>query len=102
MSHHCALCGRIVFKTFHEYEIHRLDFHGIRAQARPLNVTGRSKEQIVREAEASWLRPYIVPTGREAITHFDNTEHLDACRCNACFQRALDKLVIESEKALQS
>jgi len=101
MVHHCALCGRIEFKTFREYEIHRTDFHGIKPPERPLNVTGRSKEQIVREAEAGWLKPYIVPTGKEPIAHFDDAPHLEACRCNACFQRALDRLVESSEKALQ-
>lgn len=102
MSHHCALCGRIVFKTFHEYEIHRLDFHGIKAAYKPVNISGRNKAEIVREAEAAYLKRYIVPTGREAIITSSEAVHLEACRCNTCFQRALDKLVDESEKALQS
>ena len=91
----CPHCG-IGFNHWNDYHEHLASSHrhmGLESKARPLpaNYTGRSKAQIVREAEASWLRPLIVTTSNEQ-------EHLDACRCNECWLKLADKLIQSQEK----
>jgi hypothetical protein len=102
MPPRCARCGNVEFKTFHEYEIHRFDFHGVKPQIKPIRITGRTKEQIVRDAENTYLKDIIVPTGREVIYSLNEETHLPACCCDSCFQMKLDRLVEESTKALQN
>ncbi len=57
---------------------------------KPVNTTGRTKAQIVAEAEATWLLSNLV--GLE--THDEN------CRCLRCFHQALDRLARRTEEAL--
>ena len=85
-NHKCALCGQIEFKTMHEYETHRLIYHGIKASIKPVNVTGRSKEQIIRDAEKTWLQ--LQPIHMEIVAN--NQQHLNACQCEKCTVKVLD------------
>jgi hypothetical protein len=53
----------------------------------PLNTSGRTKTQIVEEAEQGWLRPMLVSP----------EDHTDVCRCMGCFNRKLDTLIASQE-----
>jgi hypothetical protein len=75
-------------------------FHGLKSIVRPEKVTGRTAAQIVKEAEAGWLKPHLIGIDTPIIAN--NAEHLAACRCNACFQKKLDELVTNSGKSLES
>jgi hypothetical protein len=59
----------------------------------PMNVSGRSKEQIVKNAEATWLAPFVIDPLR--------TVCIEGCRCERCFQKACDALVAKSEAAVR-
>jgi hypothetical protein len=56
----------------------------------PVNTSGRTKAQIVAEAEATWMLPHLV-TRLECDAD---------CRCMKCFHRRLDETVRKSEEAL--
>lgn len=56
----------------------------------PVNTTGRTKAEIVAEAEATWLLPSL----------FGERECGEGCRCMKCFHRKLDAAVKASEEAL--
>jgi uncharacterized C2H2 Zn-finger protein len=99
--HICALCGQISFKYYHEYETHRAIAHGLKTAIKPERVTGRSTARIVKEAEATWLKDALIDGTRPAIIA-SNNQHLEACRCDVCFQKKLDDLVNRSEKSLES
>jgi hypothetical protein len=102
MSHKCFLCGQISFKTLHEYETHRAAVHNIHVPIRPEKITGRNPARIISEAEATWLKPYLI-TANEPLTITTNSqEHLSACRCNACFQKLLDATVASSDALTES
>ena len=58
----------------------------------PRNTSGRSKAQIVAEAEATWMLSVLIGD----IVHDEN------CRCLACFHRAADKLLQYQETLLES
>jgi hypothetical protein len=101
-KHTCALCGQISFSTYREYEAHRSVFHGLKTEIKPENVTGRSPRQIVEDAERTWLKPYlIVNEGPLTVTASNDSQHLDACRCNDCFNKKLDALIASQEAALK-
>ena len=117
MRHNCALCGQISFTTYHEYEAHRREFHMLKTEIKPENITGRSRAQIVAEAERTWLQPHLImtvaptleevaakketPASEDAPALVANTEeHLEACRCNECFNKRLDALIASQEAAL--
>lgn len=66
----CALCA-INFTNFKDFKTHVVQTHRAdwrkeipdhRPDIVPYNLTGRSKDQIVNEAEASWLKEIIVET----------------------------------------
>jgi len=88
---HCAYCGTS-FDTYHDFTEHKT--HGHKERIRPANTSGRPKHVIVQEAEHGWLKPYLIQTG-------DNIAHLEACRCNSCFQQKLDALVDRTDKQLE-
>lgn len=106
-KHLCALCGQISFKYYHEYEKHRAEAHGMKTAIKPENVTGRSRAQIVKDAEESYLQPFLIETELPAPTEempaimANNKEHLAACRCNACFNKQLDSLIASQEMSLK-
>jgi uncharacterized C2H2 Zn-finger protein len=85
----CPYCVA-TFTSFPAYETHKA--HGHRSIVVPERVTKRSKAEIVQNAEATWLAPFIVTS--------DGSEHLPACRCYACVQKAFDRLVEESERLI--
>ena len=93
----CVHCG-IGFSKWGDYNEHLQEAHKMTSYGtvliKPVNVSGRSKAQIVKEAEASWLAPLIITTSNEQ-------EHLNSCKCNVCFQKALDRLVEASGRALE-
>lgn len=77
----------------------RLNLKGLK----PVNTSGRTPKKIVADAEATWLKPYlIVPDDVMPAIVATNEEHLDVCRCNECFQRKLDELVSSTEINLDS
>lgn len=101
--HNCALCGQISFTTYHEYEIHREDVHNMKTDIKPENVTGRTVRQIVDDAERTWLKPHlIVIDGPLVVTASSGNQHLDACRCNECFNKKLDALIVSQEESLNN
>lgn len=59
----------------------------------PLNLTGRTKAEIVLDAEMSWLKPYLIATD-EALAKtrelFD-ARHTGDCHCEPCIQIKLDE-----------
>ncbi len=56
----------------------------------PYNISGRNKQEIVEQAEVTWLIPYLV-----------NKAHEVDCRCNSCINAKLDALLTVSEAAAQ-
>jgi uncharacterized C2H2 Zn-finger protein len=96
----CPHCG-IGFKAFKDYQEHLVTHshaYALESSARGLvahsrMVSGRSKAQIVAEAESTWLSPYIITASNEA-------EHLEACRCQKCWHKMADKLIQTQEKWL--
>ena len=82
----CSICG-IRFSDFLAYDNHRKNNH--MPKIVPLNTSGRTARQIIDNAEATWLKPFIVDSVHDAD-----------CRCNSCFQKALDRLLESSEKHL--
>lgn len=105
-KHTCALCGLNGFSTYTEYETHRTEVHGMKTLIRAENISGRTREQIARDAEATWLKPYLIetdaPEDKPAIVS-NNDEHLPACYCQAvCFQKKLDALIASQESSLES
>lgn len=57
----------------------------------PINTTGRNKQEIVENAETTYLKGVII----------DEIVHDESCRCSACFQRYLDKVVEMGNQALE-
>lgn len=96
----CHFCG-IGFNQWQDYQEHLASNHrnrGLESNAKTLarhhrSTSGRSKAQIVAEAEASWLAPFLVTSSNEA-------EHLAACRCNVCWHKMADKLIKEQGEYL--
>ena len=85
----CPICG-ICFQTWSEYHEHtRTHQH---KEVKPVNHTGRSKAQIVHDAEETWLHPFIV--GSVPVLHSAE------CHCTPCFHKRLDALIAEQEAAL--
>jgi hypothetical protein len=101
--HYCSMCGHISFNTYHEYEIHRGVAHGIKTPVKPENITGRTPKKIVADVEKTWLKDSLImtdaPEERPAIVS-NRQEHLEACRCNECFNKKLDALIASQEAAL--
>jgi hypothetical protein len=58
----------------------------------PMNISGRSFKQIVDNAEATWLAPFLF--GHSKI------ECLEGCHCYACVQKAFDALIAKSDASL--
>lgn len=95
--HFCALCGQISFSTYHEFELHRLNVHNVKTPIKPENITGRTRAQIVADAESTWLKDSLIEvTARPAIVA-NTQEHLEACRCMECFNKKLDALIASQE-----
>jgi DNA-directed RNA polymerase subunit RPC12/RpoP len=78
----CALCGKH-FQTWEEYKMHTAFRHSQKIM--PVNTSGRTKAEIVSNAESTWLRSFIIES--------NNHDHLEACRCPECFSKYLDKVV---------
>jgi predicted N-acyltransferase len=97
----CHFCG-IGFKAYNDFTEHleashrhsalKTDPRHVQAQAR--STSGRSKQQVVQQAEDTWLRPYIIVSSNE-------TEHLESCRCHVCWMRMADRLIQSQEDSLQ-
>ena len=85
----CPYCG-IGFHGWGEYHEH-LKTHQHK-EVKPVNHTGRSKAQIVSEAEETWLHPYLI--GSVPLVHSVD------CRCNVCLNARLDAIIAEQEAAL--
>jgi len=98
MAHICPHC-QIGFNVWQDYQEHLSSSHrhlALESRDRAVavnhrNVSGRTKAQIVNEAELTWLAPFIISSSNEA-------EHLDACRCVKCFQRQLDRIIKSQEE----
>lgn len=90
----CVLC-RQSFKDWNDYHDHMTGYHGhLISKAEhmlPRNTSGRDRVTIVREAEETWLRPYLI---------MDTVTHNDECRCDSCFQKQLDALISSQEESL--
>lgn len=101
--HSCSLCGQISFQYYHEYETHRQVVHGLKSQIKSEKVTGRSKAQIVNDAEETYLKPCLIAADTEIVLITGNDKvHLDACRCGVCFQKKLDNLVDNTQYNLDT
>lgn len=87
----CPHCG-IGFNKWEDYNEHLTTHRVALSHLLPVNHSGRSKAQIVDEAERSWLAPYLIST----VYH----EHLGACKCSVCLNKRLDALIAEQEAAL--
>ncbi len=57
----------------------------------PVNVSGRTKSQIVEEMENTVLSSYVLD--------YNDISHPEFCRCNKCFQARLDMVVALGEVA---
>jgi hypothetical protein len=55
----------------------------MRKEILPINTSGRTKEQIVAEAEATWLLPTLI----------GDVAHGESCRCIACFHQHMDYVI---------
>lgn len=92
MPNHCSLC-QTTFGHWSEYTSHMRTHHNVSHKVNysmlPVNTSGRTKKQIVEEAEKAWLKPGLL-----------HEVHDGECRCNKCFQKALDNLVNTSERAV--
>jgi hypothetical protein len=93
VPHVCSLCGQIAFATMHEYETHRRVTHGLRERIRPTKTTNRTHDQIVRDAESTWLAPYLLRLDAPAVP-----AHGAGCACTACFNVRLDALLERQER----
>jgi len=100
-KHLCVMCGQIAFNTYHEFEFHRALFHGMKTDIRPENITGRTPARIVFDAEDTWLKPYLIPLDQPLIVMANTQEHLEACRCNNCFNERLDALLASQQTVLE-
>lgn len=102
MTNKCVRC-QISFKDYIDYHEHilthqqnnALEAHAKHLIAHSRSTSGRTKEQIVEQAESSWLGSIIITTSNE-------TEHLALCRCNICFQKALDNLIKTQQDSLNA
>lgn len=100
-SYYCPRCGKIEFKNVGEYELHQIDFHGIKLPIRSRNESGRSSLQIVKDAESSWLKPFILE-GNFILTDSTNEEkHLTACMCHQCLATKLNDMLRTTQKELE-
>ena len=54
----CSRCGQD-FHVWSEYHMHITPMRCARV-IRPINTSGRSKAQIIEDAERTWLMPYLV------------------------------------------
>lgn len=100
--HACHLCGQISFTTYHEYEKHRGDIHNMKTAIKPENITGLTTKQIVDDAEHTWLKPHLILNDAPLMVTASNDAHLDACRCNNCFNKKLDALIASQEESLKN
>lgn len=74
----------------------------MRVVLKPENVTGRSVATIVKDAEASWLKPFLIEYNDgqiKKVHEISKKIHAADCRCNECFQRALDRIVEMGDNA---
>lgn len=55
----------------------------------PINTSGRTKAQIVAEAEATWMLSHIVGL----------QEHDENCRCMVCWHRMADRVIRNTQEA---
>jgi hypothetical protein len=88
-SNRCPMCEQ-TFKEWSDYHVHMTQYHGRMISSAittvPLNTSGRSKAQIVDDAERSWLKCAIL-----------SDEHTAECRCMGCFTKYLDQVVLASD-----
>jgi hypothetical protein len=66
----CAICGIKTLKNYQEYQQHYRTVHAVRTfshrinipkkTVKPTNVSGRTRQQIVDNAEKTWLRAYLI------------------------------------------
>lgn len=94
---HCQI-GFNRFDDYHEHLMTHRQHTALESKAKAQagisrSTSGRSKQQIVQEAEETWLKPLIITSSNEQ-------EHLASCRCSVCFQRALDNLIKSQEDIL--
>lgn len=75
----------------------------------PVNTSGRSVAQIVKDVEAKWLAPHLVEIDVVVIEKVKVVEkevvvevvHPEGCRCSEpCFQKALDALLAKQESTI--
>ena len=96
----CPHC-QIGFKAYEDYHDHiqthrkiksvQSDPNSLAAQSRM--TSGRTKTEIVQQAEASWLAPLLITSSNES-------EHLNSCRCHLCWLKMADKLIKTQEENL--
>jgi len=96
----CPHCG-IGFNQWQDYQEHLTSSHrhkALESNAKALarhhrSTSGRSKAQIVAEAESTWLAPFIVTSSNEQ-------EHLPICRCHACWLKLANSIIKTQEELL--
>lgn len=74
----------------------------MRAIIVPERVTSRSKAQIVKEAESTWLKPFIIEhnDGQTKELHEISIKtHAEDCHCEPCIQRQLDAIIAFGDAA---
>lgn len=92
---HCGI-GFTYWQDYHEHLETNHRYHALESKARglakhPRSTSGRSKTQIVAEAEQTWLRPLL-------ITSSDETQHLALCRCHECWLKLADTIIKKQEE----
>lgn len=94
----CEICSVSLGYSRVGYKAHMQRFHALESQAShiiegpkplPINLTGRTKKQIVSDMEASALAAFIV-------VKTDGT-HIDSCRCVDCINAKIAQLAKLSE-----
>lgn len=100
MGHHaCYQCGRIAFKTIQEYEMHQVDFHGVKIPVKAVNDSGRTRFEIVKAAETGWLNPFLLES-KYALTESFSDVHLPACMCHECLAKKINDMMIVTQREL--
>jgi len=81
----CVYCG-IGFTKWSDYNDHK----GVHVTTiQPLNTSGRTKAEIVADAERTWLRSALV-----------GSEHLATCKCYQCWLKFADQVIKNQEGLL--